>query len=78
MKLKPNINITLLLEQAKSCEGDITFQSAEGDILNLKSTLSAYIFATITDEPDLIKNGEIICQNTNDYKLLSDYVILTV
>ena len=41
MKLKQNIDVNAFLEAAKKCDNEVFFQTTEGDILNLKSLLSA-------------------------------------
>ena len=78
MTLKEPYNIPAFLNQVKSCNGEVTFTTDEGDILNLKSILSTYIFATLIGNPELIRNGQIFCTEENDYKLLASYLMKTI
>lgn len=75
MKLKSNINCTEFFKRASECQGDIFYHTVEGDHINLKSVLSMYIFAMISTNPGYQLNGEIICDNKNDYEQLADYLI---
>ena len=43
MKLRSEADIQEFLEVVKSCEGDVYLKSPEGDIFNLKSSLSRYV-----------------------------------
>lgn len=43
MKLHSEADIQEFLEIVKSCEGDVYLKSPEGDIFNLKSSLSRYV-----------------------------------
>ena len=43
MHLKANINIVEFLEQVKKCDGEVLYETPEGDRIALKSTLSQYI-----------------------------------
>lgn len=43
MKLRSEADIQEFLDVVKSCEGDVYLKSPEGDIFNLKSSLSRYV-----------------------------------
>ncbi len=43
MKLKSAIDLDLFRQAIQRCNGGILLKSSEGDVFNLKSTLSAYI-----------------------------------
>ncbi len=47
MHINPNINILNFLKQVQKCNGEVLFETSEGDRIALKSTLSQYIFFTI-------------------------------
>ena len=47
MKLKENADLPAFLSQVKKCGGDVFLETQEGDSLNLKSTLSQYIFVSL-------------------------------
>ena len=44
MHINPNINILNFLKQVQKCNGEVLFETSEGDRIALKSTLSQYIF----------------------------------
>lgn len=73
MKLSQKINHTEFINNVKKCEGDVHFISSQGDHLNLKSTLSQFLFGVAANTPDLLLMGEIYCDVENDYELLKKY-----
>ncbi len=75
MKLKENINLSDFIIKVRECRADVTFLSPEGDRLALKSSLCQYIFASLQGQPTLLKNAEILCEDSADYALLRDYLI---
>lgn len=62
MKLKKNIEFSALLDALQRCREDVYLDTAEGDHLNLKSTLSQFVFASVVAArlPEL--EAEILCQ----------------
>lgn len=74
MKLKPKTNFVDFLKSVQDCKNDVYFNSADGDQLNLKSLLSQYIFTSVKANNKLIKTGEIVCKNEQDYEYLSNYL----
>lgn len=74
MKLKKDANTTDFINAAKKCGHDLYFETSEGDRLNLKSTLSDYIFAASAVDPEFLKKGKIVCEDEQDYKVIADYV----
>nr|WP_314464743.1 hypothetical protein [uncultured Clostridium sp.] len=74
MKLISTINVIEFLHAVSACHGDVFFHTPEGDILNLKSTLSQYIFAVIESKPALLETGDIICKDANDMIHLQNYL----
>ncbi|MCD8141980.1 MAG: polya polymerase [Clostridiales bacterium] len=74
MKLKANIDYTKFLASVHKCKGEVYYDTVEGDRLNLKSTLSEYLFATAAVTSDFIENGGVFCQQEEDYALLADFV----
>ncbi len=75
MKLKESVDVKAFLDAAKSCGGDVFFQTTEGDILNLKSLLSQYVLMTILGKNSLLKDSRIICVQESDYEKLADYLM---
>jgi hypothetical protein len=75
MHLRTDIEISQFLLQIKKCSNDVFYETSEGDILNLSSTLSQYVFCTIANHPQYWKTGIVRCKYEEDYKLLSEYLI---
>ncbi len=74
MHLKANINIVEFLEQVKKCDGEVLYETPEGDRIALKSTLSQYIFRTIASNPELLKNGIISFKLEEDKNILHKFL----
>jgi len=74
MKLKPLKQYIDFIEAVQTCTADVYFCSDEGDRLNLKSTLSQFLFASICGDRDYLRGGTVICQNEGDYDRLSSYL----
>lgn len=75
MKLKENINLSDFIMKVQECRAAVTFLSAEGDRLALKSALCQYIFASLQGQPTLLKNATILCEDSADYALLQEYLL---
>lgn len=75
MKLKENINLSDFIMKVQECRAAVTFLSAEGDRLALKSALCQYIFASLQGQPALLKNATILCEDSADYALLHEYLL---
>ncbi len=74
MKLKTNIDYKKFLASVRGCKGEVYYDTVEGDRLNLKSTLSEYLFATAAITSDIIEDGGVVCQMEEDYARLADFV----
>lgn len=74
MHLKPSIDIIQFLEQTAKCQGEVLFTTTEGDRINLKSTLSRYVFIFLSSCPDTIADGLIVCSDNNDLLYLENYL----
>lgn len=75
MHLKQNIDLKNFLLQIKKCSDDVFYETTEGDVLNLSSALSQYVFCSITIQPEHWVTGTIRCTNYKDYDILADYLI---
>ena len=71
MYLKQGIRPRDFIGMVKKCKGEVFLKSDQGDVLNLKSTLSQYVFATMEDEADL-KEYRIECTIPEDYQVLEE------
>ena len=74
MKLKQLKQYIDFIEAVQACAADVYFCSQEGDRLNLKSTLSQFLFASICGDRDYLRGGTVVCQNSADYDRLSAYL----
>lgn len=73
--IKPGISIPDFLKALDACQGDIVYQSKQGDCLDMKSQLCKYLFLSIAaDLPEGAMQGTISCRQT-DYFLLKDYLV---
>lgn len=74
MHLKSNINFADFLNACSKCKGEVLFTTPEGDVLNLKSELSRYVFAALTPDEEFIQHGSIVNQNPDDLDAIRDYL----
>lgn len=74
MHIRKNIKLVEFLRAVNSCSGDVLFSTKDGDILNLKSELSRYVFAAIAPNTELIYSAEIICKAKDDYIRLEPFL----
>lgn len=71
--LKPKIRMADFILAVNHCEGPVTFETQDGDVLNLKSELSKYIFLAVSLEPKCLVSSKISC-SPQDAALLTDYI----
>ena len=62
MTLTSHTDFAAFLEAVQQCRGEVLFCTREGDKLNLKSTLSKYLFAALAGNEELLRKGKIVCQ----------------
>lgn len=74
MTLKPDASIPRFLQAAQVCNGQVWFNTPEGDKLNLKSALSRFVFTAVL-AGDLQKPaGCIRLENPEDLPTLSPFL----
>lgn len=73
MRLKDNVDVSMFLETAEKCSGDVFFHTHEGDILNIKSLLSRYVVVSVC-KPGELQKARIVCTDEEDYVVLSDFL----
>lgn len=73
MRLKADVNVTEFIRQVEQCRHDVFLQTDE-DHLDLKSTLSQYVFVVIEDNQDVRGRAQVICEDEADYELLGAYL----
>lgn len=74
MKLKENINIPAFLQAIPNCEADVLFVTAEGDRLNLRSTLSQFVFTAVIAGTLKRLEGDIHLQRQEDVLFLHEFL----
>lgn len=72
--LKPEADLNRFIRCIADCRDDVLFTTREGDILNLKSTLSTYVFAALADRSDVLSRGRIDCRNPEDEAQLAEFL----
>lgn len=73
-KLRPEADLNHFIRCIADCRDDVLFTTREGDILNLKSALSAYIFAALADRADVLSRGCIACRSPEDEARLMEFL----
>lgn len=59
MNLKPDINLPEFFRAVHACQGEVLFETPEGDRLNLKSALSQYVFTAAVAGQIRALNGQL-------------------
>lgn len=75
MQLKENCNLEAFLNKVKECHSNVTFETSEGDVLAMQSTLCRLIFVSLQHQPELLRDGKIFCEDENDYVILKDFFL---
>ncbi len=75
MKLREDIHYADFLKACASCGGEVFFTTKEGDVLNLKSQLSRYVFAALTPDADFIRSGEVAAKDPADLAGLAAFLV---
>lgn len=75
MRLNQNVNIPAFLLAVQACKGEVCFVTQEGDILNLKSVLSQFVFTAVIAGKLQSFDGFITVQDPQDEIRLRDYCI---
>lgn len=77
MKIKPEASLTDFLREVDQCESAVFFETTEGDILNLKSQLSKYIFLAAAASPknSFLPIGHVVCDMKEDFQRLKTFLI---
>ncbi len=73
MHIKKGSNFGRMIAVVKDCEGEVFLKSDQGDILNLKSTLSQYVFVSMGVDAD-IWDWVIECSVPGDYEVLAPFL----
>jgi|GEM_PF-805294 len=74
-KLKKGVSMNAFLNEAEKCREEVVFKTSEGDMLNLKSTLTKFVFITVIGT-DFLENAWIECAKADYEKHLEPYLEL--
>lgn len=74
MKLREDTDLIGFIKTIKKCRQDVFFCTAEGNRLNLKSTLTQYLFSTLSSNGEFLQSGNIECGEPSDYRMLETYL----
>ena len=74
MKIREDTDLIGFIKTIKKCRQDVFFCTAEGDRLNLKSTLTQYLFSTLSSNREFLQSGNIECGEPSDYQMLEAYL----
>ena len=74
MRLKDTVSPAEFLRYVDQCTGEVLYKTQEGDILNLKSQLSKYLFLIAVNAPETaaLRHGDITC-GESDLKILMPF-----
>ena len=74
MKVREGIDYAKWLDTVKKCSRDVLFETLDGDQLNLNSTLSRFLFSTISVHEGIIRSGTVRCQCEEDKERLKEFI----
>lgn len=74
MRLKNNVSPAEFLQHVDQCTKEVLYKTSEGDVLNLKSQLSKYLFLIAVNAPETaaLCHGKITCE-PGDYEILKPF-----
>lgn len=73
-RLKANISLSEFFTEAQACIGTVFFVTESGDQLNMKTTLSQFLFTTTMTNSTEALDGMIHCSVEKDYERLKNYL----
>ncbi len=74
MRLKKDFRISDFLSAVKKCNGEVYFNTPEGDNLALRSVFCQYIFCSLEKTSDTFYEAEIVLEQKDDFSLLQEFV----
>lgn len=73
MKLKENIDYSEFFRTVQTCQGQVLLVTPEGDQLNLKSTLSQFVFAAAVRGNLDLAGAKLLLEAPGDTRILEAY-----
>lgn len=74
MKLRKNIDYGRLLQAIGRCSGNVMLVTTDGDCLNLKSTLSQFIFAAAVSGRVRLQDAALQIESKTDEAILLPFL----
>ncbi|UYJ33565.1 MAG: hypothetical protein OGM67_08140 [Oscillospiraceae bacterium] len=74
MKLRKNIDYGRLLQAIGQCSGNVMLVTTDGDCLNLKSTLSQFIFAAAVSGQVQLQDAALQIESKTDEAILLPFL----
>jgi hypothetical protein len=74
MKIKNDIDINQFFQSIKKCNGEVFFDTDDGNHLNLKSQLSQFFLAILYAKNKDLLGGEIHLTDPSDSSVLHSYL----
>ena len=74
MKLRSNADYQAFFRAIHSCEGQVYLVTVEGDRLNLKSTLSQFIFTAAVRSNLALEDARLLLEHPKDRHILEEYI----
>lgn len=74
MRLKQDFNIPEFLSAVKGCDGEVFFNTPEGDSLALRSSFCQYIFCGLVETSDTFYEAELAFENDSDKEKLLEFI----
>lgn len=75
MKLKENIDYSEFLKAIPQCTGEILLITEDGDRLNLKSTLSQFVFIAAIHGQFRFSRATLELTNPDDLEVVKSFVV---
>ena len=75
MRLKNGVNVTELMQSIALCKSNVNFSTKDSDVLNLKSVLAQYIFASLVMNEDFLYSSSINCDDEDDIPLILPFCV---
>lgn len=74
MKLRDKIDYSAFLRNVQKCSGEVLLVTPEGDQLNLKSTLSQFVFTAALSGSLDFTDAKLVLADSEDAALLEAFV----
>lgn len=74
MRLKKDLCIPDFLSAVKKCNGEVYFNTPEGDSLALRSVFCQYIFCSLEKTSSTFYEAEIVLEQEDDLTLLQEFI----